>query len=146
MRRVGILIFAVAVAIAPALMAQQKPADAAKGVPALQGTWNILTINGQSIADSGTTMTMEITGDKYAQKVNGEVNERGSIKVDASKKPMTIDFTITEGNDAGKPQAGLVDVTGDSMTMHLSQPGDATRPTSLSPQEGFFLVTAKKSK
>ena len=147
MKRTAIILVAASVALGPALTAQEKQADpAAKGVAALQGTWAILTINGQSLADSGTTMLFAITGDKYAQTVNGEVNERGTIKVDQTKKPMTMHFTIAEGSDAGKPQVGLVEVTGDTMTMKLSQPGGATLPTSMAAEEGFFIVTAKKNK
>lgn len=146
MRRIGVLIAAVGIALAPAVAAQEKPADPAKTLAAFQGLWAVLTINGQSIADGGMAMTLEITGDKYAQKINGDVNERGSIKVDTTKKPMTIDFTITEGDDAGKPQVGLVEITGDTMTMKLSMPGSSTRPATLSPEEGFFLVSARKAK
>jgi uncharacterized protein (TIGR03067 family) len=144
MKRIALMVMSAAIVAGSTLGAQEK--TAAKGVPALQGTWTVTAINGQSTADAGQNMTLTITGERYSQAVNGEVNERGTIKVDPTKKPMTIDFTISEGNDAGKPQAGLVEVTGDSMTMHLSQPGDATRPSSMAPQEGFFLVTAKKNK
>jgi uncharacterized protein (TIGR03067 family) len=147
MKRIAVIVVAAGLALGSALVAQEKPADpAAKGVPAMQGTWMVLTINGQPVADAGVTMTLAIDGEKYTQTVNGDVNERGTIKVDQSKKPPTIDFTITEGPDTGKPQVGLVEVAGDTMTMKLSQPGSATRPTSMSPEEGFFIVTAKKSK
>lgn len=145
MKRIALMVMSVGLLAGATLVAQEKPA-AAKGVPALQGTWTILTFNGQSAADAGMTMTLTVTGENYAQTVNGEVNERGSIKVDTSKKPMTIDFTITEGGDAGKPQVGVLEVSGDTMTMKLSQPGSSTRPSGMGPEEGFFIVTAKKTK
>ena len=145
MRRVAVLLMAVVVALAPALLAQEKPA-AGKGVPALQGVWGVLTINGQSISGGGMSMTLTITGENYTQAINGDINERGTIKVDTSKKPMTIDFTILEGDDAGKPQVGMLEVTGDALTLKLGQPGSTVRPTSMTAEEGFFLVTAKKSK
>jgi uncharacterized protein (TIGR03067 family) len=145
MNRIAAVTFAAALGLSSAAIAQQKPAEAS-GVAAMQGLWGVLTINGQSMSDAGVTMTLTITGEKYAQEVNGNVNERGTIKVDTSKKPWTIDFTILEGDDAGKPQVGVLEVTGDSMTMKLGQPGSSTRPTGLGAEEGFFLVTAKKSK
>ena len=145
MKRIAVILVTAGVAFGSTLVAQEKPA-ADKGVPSMQGTWAILTINGQSMADAGMTMLFAVTGDKYAQTVNGEVNERGTIKVDQTKKPMTIHFTITEGNDAGKPQVGLVEVTGDTMTMKLSVVGGSTLPAGMAAEEGFFIVTAKKSK
>ncbi len=144
MKRIALMLMTAAMVAGATLAAQEKPA--AKGVPALQGTWTILTFNGQSAADAGMTMTLTVTGENYAQAVNGEVNERGSIKVDTSKKPMTIDFTITEGGDAGKPQVGVLEVSGDTMTLKLGQPGSSTRPSGIGPEEGFFIVTAKKAK
>lgn len=145
MRRVRVLLIASVVALAPALLAQEKPA-AGKGVPALQGVWGVVSINGKPIADGGMAMTLTITGENYTQAINGNVNEKGTIKVDTSKKPMTIDFTILEGDDAGKPQVGALEVSGDTLTMKLSQPGSTVRPASMDAEEGFFLVTAKKSK
>ena len=56
------------VLMASTVIAQQKPAaPAGKGVPALQGVWGVLTINGQSIPDGGMSMTLTITGENYAQ-------------------------------------------------------------------------------
>jgi uncharacterized protein (TIGR03067 family) len=72
------------------------------------------------------------------------VNERGTFKVDATKKPMTIDLAITEGNDAGKTQLGVFEVTGDSMRCSFNPPGSTERPASLT--EGALVVAAKKSK
>ena len=126
--------------------AQEKPADAAKTLAAFQGNWIITTINGQALTDSGMEMSLAITGNAYVQTMNGAVNEKGTIKVDTTKKPMPIDFTILEGDDAGKPQVGLIQVEGDLMTAKLGQTGYTTRPTGMGAEEGFFLVTAKKVK
>ena len=145
MKRIAVILVAAGVALGSTLVAQEKPA-ADQGVPALQGVWTVLTTNGQAMADLGMTMTLTITGEKYVQALNGSVNERGTIKVDQSKKPMTIDFNIMEGDDTGKPQVGLVEVAGDTMTMKLGVPGNTTRPSGMAAEEGFFLVTAKKSK
>src|SRR5687767_2342160 len=139
MKRLGLLNLALVVGLTGAAIAQEKPAaPAAAGVPALQGTWTIHTIDGKSLVDAGVAMTFAIAGEKYTQTVNGDVNERGTIKVDQSKKPMTIDFTILEGGDAGKPQVGVLEVSGDTLMMKLGAPGSTTRPTSMSPEEGFF--------
>jgi uncharacterized protein (TIGR03067 family) len=128
------------------VMAQQPPADAAKTLAAFQGRWVISTINGKSVADAGSAIALTITGDTYAQIVDGMVTERGTLKIDTARKPMTIDLTIKEGDDAGKPQVGLVEISGDTMTLHLSMPGSATGPPSMAPAPGFMLFTATKAK
>jgi uncharacterized protein (TIGR03067 family) len=111
---------------------------------AVQGTWVVASINGESAPEGGQEMTLTFTGDKYEQSLGGTVNERGTFKVDASKKPMTIDLAIGEGSDAGKSQLGIVEVSGDTMKLHLDSPGAAQRPTDFSSKEGSFMVIAKK--
>jgi uncharacterized protein (TIGR03067 family) len=125
---------------------QTKPGtkpQVAKGAAVLQGTWAVSSINGQT-ATEGNELKLTFDGSKYHQTFGGTVNERGTFKVDATKKPMTIDLSITEGNDAGKTQLGLVEVTGDTMRVTFNAPGSTQRPTSL--KEGTLVVAAKKSK
>ena len=118
---------------------QGKPASTA-----VQGTWVVASINGESGPAGAQEMTLTFTGDKYEQSLGGSVNERGTFKVDASKKPMTIDLAIGEGSDAGKSQLGIVEVSGDTMKLHLDSPGAGQRPTDFASKESSFIVIAKK--
>lgn len=125
---------------------QSKPGtkpQAAKGAAVLQGTWTVSSINGQT-ATEGNELKLTFDGSKYHQTYGGTVNERGTFTVDATKKPMTIDLSITEGNDAGKTQLGLFEVTGDTMHVTFNAPGATERPVSL--EKGALVVAAKKSK
>ena len=117
-----------------------KPAAA---TAALQGTWVIATINGQA---PPAEMTLTFTGDKYHQTQGGQVNERGTIKVDGTKKPMTIDLLINEGSDAKKTQLGIFEVTGDSLKAGFGDPGTTERPTDFSGTVGFVAVMKKQKK
>jgi uncharacterized protein (TIGR03067 family) len=141
-------ILALLLAFVPAVLAQgAKPADPnAAALASLQGKWVINSLNGQSAPEGGMEISLTFTGDKYAQTMNGEVNERGTIKLDASKKPMTIDLIITEGSDAGKTQLGVIQVTGDKLTANLDMPGAGQRPADLAPREGSLLFVATKAK
>ncbi len=112
----------------------------------MQGTWAVVTINGQALADGGMQMSLTFTGEQYAQSMDGAVNERGSIKINPAKKPMTMDLNIAEGDDAGKLQLGVFAVEGDTMTLHLNLAGATERPTDLVAKDGFFLVVMKKAK
>ena len=124
-----------------------KPAAPAASVQValkpLQGTWIMTTHDGQPLAENGE-LTITVTGDTYAQAVAGTVNERGTIKLDTTKKPTWIDLTITEGSDAGKLQVGLIEVSGGVMKCALAAPGSTTRPTSLAPAPGTNVVVGKK--
>ena len=93
--------------------ASAQPPKPATGAAALEGSWVVASINGQTAPEGSPAMTLTFTGDKYEQALGAEVNERGSFKVDATKKPMTIDLSITEGSDAGSTQLGVFEVTGD---------------------------------
>jgi uncharacterized protein (TIGR03067 family) len=119
---------------------QTKPATA----PSLDGTWMVTSINGEEAAAGSPELTLTIKGDKYHQALGGEVNERGTIKVDAAKKPMTIDLAISEGPDAGKTQLGIVEVTGDTMRLNLDTPGAGQRPADFTAKGGFILIVGKK--
>jgi uncharacterized protein (TIGR03067 family) len=118
-----------------------KPTAAAA---ALQGTWLITSINGKAAPEGSPQLTLTFAGDKYHQTYGGEVNERGTIKIDATKKPMTIDLIITEGSDAGKTQLGIIAVTGDTLRAKFDTPGAQQRPTDFTVKEGSLMVEGKK--
>ena len=134
--------------LAPVILALTLPFTAPqagdKTVKALQGTWVVTTMNGQEAPAGAPELSITFTGDKYHQTLGGQVNERGSYKVDASKKPMTIELTITEGQDAGKTQLGVFDITGDTLRANLDTPGANQRPTDFTAKEGSLLFVAKK--
>ena len=123
-----------------------KPAAASKAAASLQGTWTVTSINGKPAGEGSPELTLTFAGDKYHQAVGGTVNERGTIKIDASKKPMTIDFAITEGTDAGKAQLGIFEVKGDTLRASLDQPGAGKRPTSFEVTEGALAVVGTRKK
>ena len=140
-----VISLAAALLVTAGLAAQTaKPSASSQALTTAQGTWIIKTFNGQPAGEGEVSLT--ITGDKYAQTVNGTVNERGTLAIDPAKKPMTIDLTIQEGDDAGKLQLGLVEIAGDTMTLKLNVPGTPTRPKDLSVEEGFFVVVCSRKK
>ena len=132
----------IAIALAAPLSAQKPAAGAA----ALQGTWVFQSLNGQAPGEGAPEMSLTFSEGKYHQTMGGEVNERGTFKVDTTKKPMTIDLTIVEGSDAGKTQPGIFEVTGDTLRAHFALPGEKTRPTDMKPTEGSLFLVAKKKK
>ncbi len=115
-----------------------------KELAALQGRWVLTSIGGQVPGPSDPEGAFMVTGDQYVQAVGGRVVERGTLKIDASKKPVAVDFLITVGRYANTTQLGIVEVTGDTVRFHLGPPGGTERPPDFKPREGFELVAAKK--
>jgi len=130
----------------PAPSAAKPAPPLSKAAAPLQGTWIITSVNGKPPGEGAQELTLTFAGDKYSQAVGGTVNERGTIKIDAAKKPMTIDLGITEGSDAGKMQLGIIEVKGDALRATLGQPSASTRPTSFEAKEGELAVVGKRKK
>jgi uncharacterized protein (TIGR03067 family) len=142
--RALLLGFAVLLATAGLAAQAAKPAQS-KLLTSLQGTWVMTSQNGQDLAGSGQEILITIKDDTYTQTVNGQVSERGTFKIDETKKPMTLDISIKEGDNAGAAQVGVIQVNGNTMTGKLGQPGDTTaRPSDFSFAEGFFVFTMVK--
>jgi len=140
------------VSVIPVIAAQTKPASQSQppakmtGVMAdLQGVWTMTSNNGQDMTGSGQVIVLTITGNRYEQTVNGQLSERGTFKVDDSKKPMTVDVSIAEGQNTGMSELGVCQLSGKTLTCKMAQPGATTRPTDLSPTDGFStFVMVKK--
>ena len=118
--------------------------DTKKELEKLQGNWAITSFNGQDVPSEAQAFLV-FNGDKYEQWNNGSVDERGTIRIDPKTKPMSIDLIITEGNDAGKTQPGVYELT-DSTTLSigLAVPGNTTRPSAIANAE--LQVWLRKAK
>jgi uncharacterized protein (TIGR03067 family) len=146
MTYVRIVLALVVMSVGLGAQAGKSAAPPTKAAATLQGTWVIASVNGKPAGEGASELTLTFAGDKYHQAVGGKVNERGTIKIDASKKPMTIDLAITEGSDAGKAQLGIVEVKGDTLRASFDQPGAGKRPTSFETTEGALAIVGKKKK
>jgi len=119
-----------------------------KELSPLQGSWTLTSINGQDAAAQGISGDITFTGDTYVVTINGSVDERGTVKIDASKKPMLIDLAITEGpgESSNKRQLGLIEIAGDTIRFHMAAPGNPKRPLNFDPipDHDVIVVTKKK--
>jgi uncharacterized protein (TIGR03067 family) len=137
----GILVGGIALAVGSFTQAA-KPTTA----ESLQGTWVLTSINGQSAPDGSPEVSLTFAADKYHQTIGGDVNERGTFKIDTTKAPVTIDLLIAEGGDAGKTQLGIVEVTDGTIRCSLDTPGAAQRPSDFTPKEGLISFVGTKKK
>jgi uncharacterized protein (TIGR03067 family) len=80
---------------------------------------------GKRIAKNGET-TIEI---------GGRVFFKAKFRIDPTKKPKTIDYTMTEGPTKGKTQLGIYELDGDTVKFCFAAPGKE-RPTEFTAAEG----------
>jgi len=110
----------------------------------VEGTWLVASVNGRTSGGDGPQITITITGDRYEQSVNGNVDESGTVKVDPTANPMTIDFIIITGVAQNTTQLGIFEVIGDTLKLYLNMPGAAVRPADFMPLGDHLLIIAKK--
>ena len=131
------LLFAVPVMLAAA------QATVPKELEPFQGRWQVVAFDGKDVGPD-VQAGFTVTGDQYTQGVNGKLVERGSLKIDATQKPIAIDFIISAGSFQGKTQLGIIQLSGDTLTIKVNQPGATVRPKDFTPSEGFEVVTARR--
>ncbi len=90
--------------LAHGLVAFKKPTHSAYEIELekFQGAWTW----------EGWTMTWE--GDKY-EAYKGKCRAKGVCKLDPSKRPKSLDYTITEGYYQGDVEIGIYEIDGDTL-------------------------------
>jgi uncharacterized protein (TIGR03067 family) len=134
------IVTAVCLGLLGAAVAQEEKGKP-KGLDQLKGTWTAVSLErgGEKLPEDmlkELNMQLLFAGDKYTERIKGEVNEEGTIKIDTSKKPATIDLNIRTGDDKGKLQLGIFEVKGDTLRLCLAVPDGKERPTTFASPEG----------
>jgi uncharacterized protein (TIGR03067 family) len=119
-----------------------------KDLEKIQGVWQlvILEVDGKSQADDYIQKTkMTFKGETSSHPdPEGNVLET-KFKLDASKKPAAIDFTPTQGPDAGKLHTGVYQLDGDTLKIVAVRPGK-DRPTEMKKEGAFVYVELRRDK
>jgi len=130
----------------------------------------VFTIAGESPADldlfqgKWTFLVLEERGNKFPQGVVKDlevlvkddlltITEKDKVigeykcKIDAGKKPKTVDFTHISGKDKGLTELGIYQFEGDIVILCMDEEGK-TRPKEFDAKEkmSFSLVILKKKK
>ena len=114
---------------------RQTNADEAKNE--LEGTWVMVSVerDGRAIRPQ-TNLKMIYTGDKFVLRAGDDVVVAGTIKLDPTKKPKTIDTTYTEGPNKGQTLKGIYEVDGDTAKFCRAGEPDQDRPTEFKTKAG----------
>jgi uncharacterized protein (TIGR03067 family) len=119
--------------------ADQVPADAdASDLAKMQGDWRTVSVteNGTKLADDeAQTLFRTVSGNKYSLFRFSKPLTRGTFKIDATKRPKTIDVMPTASKGPAKPILGIYEFNGTSLWICNARPGKP-RPTDFEPKQG----------
>ena len=131
------------------LGADDAKGDAKKELALFQGTWRFtsLEIEGKKVPIDMFKDAKLIIKDETFDYVGAGEDAKGTFKIDASKKPKTVDITYTEGPLKGKVLKAIYELDGDTYKICLDPAGN-DRPTKFETKEGspIVLETLKKDK
>jgi uncharacterized protein (TIGR03067 family) len=112
--------------------------DASKDLDKLQGDWVLVSSqrNGKPLTDEQVkAIKRTIKGNEQTVTRDGQVLLKGTIKVDPTKKPKTIDVTFKGEDGEERILQGIYEVDGDQQKVCYTLPGN-DRPTDFSAAEG----------
>jgi len=121
----------------------------ADDLKAMEGKWKVETVEaGGKVIEIKELedLVVTITGDRY-ELTTPQGPDAGTLKLDETARPKTMDATDTEGFDAGKVIKAIYEIIGDTMRVCYATEG-GERPSELATKEGSprLLITYKRVK
>jgi uncharacterized protein (TIGR03067 family) len=146
MKARGLIILAVAFLLA----ADDADDQVKKELARFEGTWKWVSVEMEKMkleADALEHPRLKLMGDKFTVTEENNATFGGTFKVDPSKKPKTIDVTITDGPEKGKTYLGIYELEGDTYKV-CTDPEGKSRPRefSVKPGSGHVLEVLKREK
>ncbi len=113
------------------------------------GSWKAVSVeyDGKEVPkDAVDKISLLVKGEDYTF-TRGDDVVKGTHKLDASKKPKTIDAVRSEGEGKGKPLLGIYELTDDAYKVCFGPPG-GDRPTEFVSKPGskVRLIVMKREK
>ena len=121
----------------------------ADDLKAMEGTWKVekAEAEGKPVeSEEMKALVVKIAGDRY-EVTTKDGMDAGTVKVDETQKPKTMDATDTEGDDVGKVIKAIYELSGDTLRVCYALDGSG-RPTEFATKEGspWLLVTYTREK
>ena len=126
--------------------------DAKKDLDLLQGNWKVASIKESDPAKNPPDemvkdMAVNVKGDVMKITVKGEAVMTMKIKLDAAKKPKTIDCVVQDGPNKGKSEPGIYKIEGTTLTMCTNDAGkDRPAAFALKAVTTISLIVMQKAK
>jgi uncharacterized protein (TIGR03067 family) len=121
-----------------------------KELALLDGEWTMVSVttDGQpipeAIAKTGKRLAMN---NETTVTIAGRLVMKATYTIDPTKKPKTIDYTMTDGPTNGQKQYGIYEIDGDTVRVCFAAPGK-DRPSEFAskPGDGHTLTVWKMTK
>jgi len=128
---------------------KQKEDVAVDELQRLQGTWTFvaLEVDGAKLPEAMLVGSNIIIKGNTFKSFSGGVTYEGTISIDVSRNPKTLDLIFADGPEKGKTAPGIYELGGDSLRICLSL-GASSRPTEFATKQGsgHALETLKREK
>jgi uncharacterized protein (TIGR03067 family) len=155
MKVFGVAVFAIVCLFAgvrsPAADGDAKDEAVAKDLQVFKGTWKLSykEEDGRKFSDEeikDVIGTVDASG-KVSVRRGDKVIGGGTIKLDPTKQPKTIDVTFTEGDRKGTTGLGIYEIEGEAFRVCIARAGEE-RPADFSTKigSGRTLVVYKREK
>jgi uncharacterized protein (TIGR03067 family) len=108
-----------------------------KEMAQLEGEWSMVSgeANGFVLPKETVESGKRVAKDgETTITIGGQVYFKAKFTVDPTKKPKTIDYTMTEGPTKGKTHLGIYELEGDMVKFCFAAPGQE-RPTEFTAKE-----------
>jgi uncharacterized protein (TIGR03067 family) len=122
-----------------------------KELQAFKGTWrlNSKDVDGKKFSEEEIKDVIATNNGegRFSVRRGDKVIDEGTVKLDPTKKPKTIDVSVTEGERKGKTALGIYEIESDAFRVCVARPGDE-RPTEFSAKagSGCTLIVYKRDK
>ena len=116
----------------------------------LAGTWKVTSAERDGRPDkvSQNAMTTYTADGKFKVKFADDTTGAGTYKLDPTKEPKAIDYTMNYGPNKDKPHEGIYALEGDTLKICRSDPGKP-RPTEFATKadsgQMLFVLTRQKT-
>jgi uncharacterized protein (TIGR03067 family) len=130
-------------------MENMKPRNRKAKPGPIEGSWNVLEleVDGQPMpAGMLASARIVIEGDRFQSLGMGAVYE-GTVKLEPSANPKTLDMTFTAGPEKGNTALGIYELDGDDWKLCLTtRGGDRPKRFATEPGTGHALETLRRGK
>ncbi len=129
---------------------EPKNNDAARDLKRMEGDWAAVSmeVDGVKVPDEDAMAYFRsVKGDQYTVSRYRKVLGKGTIRLDATKKPRAIDALPAGASGEGKSLLGIYEFDGNKLKLCFARPGSA-RPTEFASKEdsGHTLTVWQRDK
>jgi uncharacterized protein (TIGR03067 family) len=121
---------------------------AKKDLEKFQGNWSLISAERdgkKTPEEEAKKIKLTIQGNQFVLRKDGVVVSEGTMTLDASKKPRTIDETITTGPNKGKVFLAIYEIDDEKHKVCFAAAGK-DRPTAFSSRNGQLLQVWRRDK